>query len=203
MLNRRSFLVSTVAFSALVSAVPAFAAVNEQAARDFILALGNETIATFSDKAMPRPQAVERFKVLLNKGFDVPYIGRWVLGRFWNQASPDEQRSYLKLFEGLIVETYANRFADYSGEQFRITGGRADGDTDALVQTQISRPNGPPVNVEWRVRERDGQFRIIDVSVEGVSMGITQRSEFASVIQSSGGIAGLIRALKTRTGQGG
>lgn len=201
MLNRRSFLVSATALSAFVAAVPAFAAVNEQAARDFIQALGNETVATFSDKSMSRPQAVERFKVLLNKGFDVPYIGRWVLGRFWNQASPDEQREYLGLFEGLIVETYANRFADYSGEQFRITGARVDGDTDALVQTQISRPNGPPVNVEWRVRERDGQFRIIDVSVEGVSMGITQRSEFASVIQSSGGMAGLIRALKTRTGR--
>jgi phospholipid transport system substrate-binding protein len=201
MLNRRSLLVSAL----VLAAAPAgslWAADAEQGARGFIQSLGAEAIAAFSDKSLNRPQAVERFKNLLHKGFDVPYIGRWVLGRYWNQATPQEQAEYLGLFEGLIVETYANRFAEYSGETLRINGARVEGESDILVQTQITRPSGPPVAVDWRVRPRDGAFRIIDVMVEGVSMGITQRSEFASVIQSSGGVAGLIRALKTRIGQG-
>lgn len=202
MTTRRSLLCATAAVVMAFPLVVSAAQADETGARAFIQQLGNETVATFSDKSLSRPQAVEKFTVLLHKGFDVPYIGRWVLGRYWNQATPEEQSEYQKLFEGLIVETYANRFADYKGETFRILGSRPEGDEDTMVQTQIVRPNGPPVMVEWRVRSRSGQYHIIDVAVEGVSMGITQRSEFASVIQSSGGVAGLIQALKKRVGQG-
>ena len=102
-----------------------------------------------------------------------------------------------------MVETYANRFVDYAGETFKITGATPAGDSDTMVSTQVVRPSGPPVNVEWRVRSRDGSHKIIDVVVEGVSMGVTQRSEFASVIQSNGGrIAGLIDALRQRVSKG-
>lgn len=204
MLTRRSFI-ACAALLALGSWVvpPAFAQSADKGAVAFIQTLGNETIATFADKSLSRQQAVDRFKALLNKGFDVPYIGRWVLGRYWNQANPQEQQEYQRLFEQLVVETYANRFVDYSGETFKITGSTPAGDSDTMVSTQVVRASGPPINVEWRVRSRDGSHKIIDVVVEGVSMGVTQRSEFASVIQSNGGrIAGLIDALRQRVGKG-
>jgi len=193
MLNRRLLL--TAAFLVL-SAAPAAAADQTEGAKAFILSLGTETIATFSDKSLSKDAARERFHVLLRKGFDVPYIGRWVLGRFWSQAAPAQQTEYQALFEKLIVDTYASRFAGYSGESFKVTGARAE-DPDVMVTTQISRPSGPPVDVEWRVRSHGADNHIIDVVVSGVSMGITQRSEFASVV-SSGGIDGLLRALRDR-----
>lgn len=201
MTTRRSFVLAAVLAILATFTAPPAARAEDGGARAFLQQLGNDTIATFSDKSLTREQAVEKFRGFLHRGFDVPYIGRWVLGRYWNQASVEEQAEYLKLFEGLIVETYANRFADYKGETFRIASSRPEGEEDTSVQTQITRPDGPPVLVEWRVRHRDGQYRIIDVAVEGVSMGITQRSEFASVIQSSGGVAGLIQALKKRVSQ--
>ena len=66
------------------------------------------------------------------------------------------------------------------------------------MQTRIDRPAGPPIMADWRVRIIDKQYRIIDVSVEGVSMAVTQRSEFNAVIQNSG-IEGLMEALRART----
>lgn len=201
MLTRRSFLMSAALLAICSRTVlPAAAQGSDSGARTFIETLGNEAIATFANKGLSREQATERFRAMLHKGFDVPYIGRWVLGRFWTQASPQQQQEYQSLFERMIVDTYANRFLEYSGETFRVMGARAEGETDSMVQSQIVRQNGPPVNVEWRVRRRDGGFKIIDVVVEGVSMGVTQRSEFASVIQSTGGVDGLIRALKTKVG---
>lgn len=193
MLNRRLLL--TAAFVALAVA-PASAADQVEAARSFIQTLGAETISTFSDRSLPKGAARERFTGLLRKGFDVPYIGRWVLGRFWSQATPEQQAEYQALFEKLIVDTYASRFAGYSGETYKVTGTRVE-DPDVIVITQISRPSGPPVDVEWRVRSKGDDHRIIDVVVGGVSMGITQRSEFASVV-SNGGIDGLLRALRSR-----
>ena len=205
MLTRRHLIMGAalLAFSSW-ALPPAFAQSADSGASAFIQKLGNEAINAFANKSQPRPQAMAKFKELLNDGFDVPYIGRWVLGRYWNQATPQQQQEYLRLFEQLIVKTYAERFLEYSGETFKITGARPEGDTDTMVTTQVIRPNGPPVAVDWRVRKRDGSYKIIDVVVEGVSMGVTQRQEFASVIQQNGGrIDGLIQALRQKTSQAG
>ncbi len=206
MLTRRLLLTSAAALLALGNWVPrpAHAQSADSGASAFIQKLGSETVNTFSRKDMPRPQAMKRFKELLNEGFDVPYIGRWVLGRYWNQASPQQQQDYQRLFELLIVRTYAERFIEYAGVTFKITGGRAETETDTMVTTQIIRPSGPPISVDWRVRKREQTYKIIDVVVEGVSMGVTQRQEFSSVIQSNGGnINGLIQALRQKTGEAG
>ena len=205
MLTRRLFLVCAALLAVSSWAVrPAAAQSADPGATAFIQKLGNETVATFSNKSLSRDQAVQRFRSLLYQGFDVPYIGRWVLGRYWNSATPQQHDEYQKLFEQLIVSTYADRFVEYSGETFRITGSRPEGESDTMVTTQIVRPNGPPVNVDWRVRKRDGTYKIIDVVVEGVSMGVTQRQEFASVISQNGGqVQGLIQALRQKVGQRG
>jgi len=204
MLTRRLFLVCAALLAMSSWAVrPATAQSTDPGATAFIQNLGNEAVSTFSNKSLSRDQALQRFRNLLYQGFDVPYIGRFVLGRHWNQATPQQQNEYQKLFEQLIVKTYADRFVEYSGETFKITGSQPAGEADSMVSTQIVRPNGPPVNVEWRVRKRDGgQYKIIDVAVEGVSMGVTQRSEFNSVVQQNGGrIDGLLQALRQKVGQ--
>ncbi|MFP5512306.1 MAG: phospholipid-binding protein MlaC [Alphaproteobacteria bacterium] len=209
MLTRRKFVacaallaVSGWAGHTLIS--PAAAQGADQGASAFIQKLGNDAIATFSDKSLARDQAIQRFRTLLYAGFDVPYIGRWVLGRYWNSANEAQRAEYQKLFEQLIVNTYAERFVEYSGETFRIVGTSPAGEADTMVTTQIVRPNGPPVNVSWRVRKSGADFKIIDVVVENVSMGVTQRQEFASVVEQNGGrIDGLIQALRQKVGRAG
>lgn len=205
MLTRRLFLVCAALLAVSSwAARPAAAQSADPGATAFIQSLGNEAVATFSNKSLSREQAVQRFRTLLYQGFDVPYIGRWVLGRYWNAATPQQHDEYQKLFERLIVNTYADRFVEYSGETFRISGSRVEGEADTMVTTQIVRLNGPPVNVDWRVRKRDAGYKIIDVVVEGVSMGVTQRQEFASVISQNGGrVEGLIQALRQKVGSAG
>ncbi|WP_246024257.1 MlaC/ttg2D family ABC transporter substrate-binding protein [Azospirillum ramasamyi] len=206
MLTRRKFVASAALLAVsgwaghlLIS--PAAAQSADRGAAEFIQKLGNEAIATFSDKSLSRDQAIQRFRKLLYAGFDVPYIGRWVLGRYWNSATEAQRAEYQKLFEQLIVNTYAERFVEYSGETFKIIGTSPAGESDTMVTTQIVRPNGPPVNVSWRVRKVGSDFKIIDVVVENVSMGVTQRQEFASVIEQNGGrVEGLIQALRQKVG---
>lgn len=180
-----------------------------EAAARFIQDLGTRAVEVLIQPDLERSEAEKRFRTLLGEGFDVPYIGRFVLGRYWRAATPDQQREYLDLFEKLIIEVYADRFSEYSagdldpGETLRILGHRPEGERDAIVDTQIVRPDGPPVAVQWRVRDRNGTPKIIDVAVEGVSMSVTQRNEFSSVIQRGGGqIEALLRALRSRTARG-
>ena len=182
-----AFAVAGLLVIAVAGQRPAFAA-DQQAARAFIDDLGRRTISVLEDTSQSFDQVRTQFRSLFLDGFDAATIGRFVLGRYWRGATEEQRQTYQQLFEDMIVETYTRRFREYSGESLRIEGSRPEGDNDVMVQTNIVRPEGgPPVAVTWRVRERDGTFKIIDVVIEGISMSVTQRNEFGSIIQRNGG----------------
>ena len=87
----------------------------------------------------------------------------------------------------MVVKVYSDRFKEYKGQKFEVRGARPEGEKDVIVTSFILPEGGPEVQVDWRVRSKNGRFQVIDVIVEGVSMSVTQRSDFASVIQRGGG----------------
>ncbi len=153
----------------------------------FIVTLADRAIAGLADKEASRTDRESRFRMLLTDGFDVPHIARFVLGRYWRVASEAERTEYLQLFEDFIVHSYSQRFGEYAGENLKVAGTRNMPDGEAMVLTDLLRPSGPPVKVEWRMRRDRDSFKITDVVVEGVSMSITQRDDFSATIQRSGG----------------
>ncbi len=168
-------------------------------ASDFIEKLGTEAIGTLAQTGVDRKTREERLQYLLDKGFAIDAIGKFVLGRHWRRASESQRQRYLAVFEQLIVKSYTLRFENYAGEGFRVKGERADGTTGRVVETEIVRRAGPPVAVLWRVRKGSAAFKIVDVMIEGVSMVITQRSEFNAVIRrKGGGVDGLISELERK-----
>ena len=165
---------------------------------EFIEVLADQAIATLTVDSISREERVARFRTLLRDNFAIPSIGRWVLGRYWGQTSEAERSEYLTLFENLIVATYVDQFAAYAGEKLSVVRSSDVGEGDVMVQTLISRPNGiQPIGVGWRVRRHNDRFWIVDVMAEGISMGQTQRAEFASVIRRNGGkVEGLLAELR-------
>lgn len=145
-----------------------------------------------------------KFRALLEAGFDIPRISRFVLGRFWNGASAEERQKFGTLFEDWVVRTYGARFRDYSGQTVKVTGTRKESDITTVVLSQFINPNAPePIKIEWHVRkESDGSYKVIDVSVEGISMALTQHDEIAAVADRNGGSAsGINKALEERLAQ--
>lgn len=147
--------------------------------------LAKSAISIISDKSLGEPQVKAKFATLLRNNFSTKTIGKFALGRYWRQATPKQQAEYLTLFEKMVVNVYTQRFSEYSGQTVEVTGGRKDDKSgDILVNTRINQTNGTqPVPVDWRIRGG----KIIDVIVSGVSMSVTQRDDFASVIQQGGG----------------
>lgn len=194
-----SFLLSAFLFSGAIP-VAASADHNGQSAQKFIEGLADEAISALTDKEATREKRIERFRELLSHNFDVPLIGKWVMGRHWRAANEAEQTEYMNLFEDLIVITYVDRFDQYSGEALKVVNTVMDPGKDAIVYSELVRPNSKDIiRVDWRVRETGDEYRIVDVYVEGISMGQTQRSEFASVIKQKGGtIEGLLQVLRTK-----
>jgi phospholipid transport system substrate-binding protein len=195
---RRTFLTAAVMLLGvlLTPAIPAAGAADPTA---MINNLGNRALEVLGKDAT-QSQRVERFRQLLREDFDVPGIARFVLGRYWNTATEEQRAEFTKLFEDYIAVAYATRLAEYTGETLKVTGSRPEAG-GAIVSSQILRPAGAaPVKVDWRLTERNGAYKISDVSVDGISMAVTQRSEFASVIQHNGGqVQGLITMLRDKT----
>jgi phospholipid transport system substrate-binding protein len=196
---RRRFLSGAFILIALATAARPAAAAAAADPATVIADLGNQALQVLGNN-VGSDQRVARFRQLFTVDFDVPGIARFVLGRYWNIATEPQQQEFVRLFTDYIALAYSSRLAEYSGEHLQVTGTRpaADG---SVVSSEIIRPNGaPPARVDWLLTQHDGAYRISDVVVEGVSMAVTQRSEFASVIQRNGGqVQGLITALRQKT----
>ena len=197
------FAVILLALLAVPLGTAGLAGDKAQDAQAFISGLADQAIAALTPPGISRSERETRARVLLNDNFAVPTIGQFVLGRYWRTATPEERKEYLDLFEDLIVVTYVDRFSRYSGERLKVTGTVADNDSgDVTVFSEISRPAGQPLEVRWRVRKYASSFKIVDVYVEGVSMGQTQRSEFSSVIRNNGGsLTALLDEMRRRVRQ--
>ena len=165
----------------------------------FVQKLGDTALMSLTEKNVNRTTREKRVREILRNNFDIQTIGRFALGTYWKDASESQRAEYMDLFEDMIVQTYTTRFEDYSGQTLKVDGSAASGASDSIVTSQVIQKDGPPVNLEWRVRNKDGAPRVVDVVVEGVSMSVTQRSDFSAVIQRGGGkIDVLLDTLRER-----
>ena len=100
----------------------------------------------------------------------------------------------------MLAVNYVNRFSEYAGENLNVIKSSVTSSKDAMVHSQIVRDGTQPVSVDWQVRSKDNvTFKIVDIKVEGVSLGQTQKSEFSSVIRQNGGkVEGLLAVIRKR-----
>lgn len=162
--------------------------ISEQEAQNFISNVTQAGISFLEDKTLSDVEKKERFRKFLKENFDLVTIGRFALGKYWRTTSTEQKKEYLGLFEDMIVDVYSKRFGEYDNQNIQVTKARPQGKNDVLVNSKITQNSGPEVALDWRVRKKkSGELKIIDVSVEGISMSLTQRSDFASVIQRGGG----------------
>jgi phospholipid transport system substrate-binding protein len=187
---------------ALVFIVLAYTAPAQAAnPQDFVQNMGDKAFASLSEEGLSQDQRTERFRGLLNEAFDLPRIARFTLGRYWRTATDEEKTEFITLFEKFVIQAYSSRFQDMSGQKLNVINAREVSASQALVLSEIEIPGKAPVKINWRVRSKDDAHKIVDVLVQGISMSVTQRDEFASVIRKTGGkVDGLIKALRRKTG---
>jgi phospholipid transport system substrate-binding protein len=172
----------------------AIAASPEDAAK-FVNGIGQRAFQMLNQQGLPLDQKEAQVRTLLADNFDLKLIGRYVVGQSWRTMGEEQQEAYLTLFEEYVLRTYSKRLGGYSGQQFQISGVKSASAEDHVVATTITRPGAPPIEASWRVQAKTAQYKIVDVMVQGVSMVVTQRSEFGAVIQRQG-VDGLIETLR-------
>lgn len=176
-------------------------------ASNLILHLHNRVSKELAGQQISTNERQIRFRTMLQEAFDVDRIARFVLGNYYRAANDTQKQTFKKYFEDLLVQTYAESFKSYSGNSFKIQNVRMVPETGmALVATSVNIPKKgnpnelAPLNIEWRIKPDQHGYKIVDVSIENVSMSITKRQEFGSIIQSGGGrIDALIQKLEQQT----
>jgi phospholipid transport system substrate-binding protein len=199
-MSLRAFARTVIVLAAFAGASPIARAADNPA--DFVADLGQRAITVLTSQTAETDRE-RQFRSLFDEGFDVQRISQFVLGPYWRTASEDQRREFKELFESYVVHAYTVRFNEYRDEQFKVMGARAEGDASSLVSSQVVRGgNAPAVKIDWRIGKSEQGFKITDVIVEGISMAVTQRQEFASVIQHGGGqVDALLALLREKTAQ--
>jgi phospholipid transport system substrate-binding protein len=163
----------------------------------FIRGFADQGTALLADTDLSPHLRAQAFRRLFREGFALDAISRFVVGKHWRGASAAERAEFRDLFEHYIVATYTRHMDDYAGESLTLGTARLGKAQSATVSSLILRPRSAPISVDWRLRQAEGSWRIVDVVIEGVSLAIAQRAEFASVIRGTGGrLAGLLARLR-------
>jgi len=167
----------------------------------YVMGITKNAINTLTNQSIGQKEKEENFGKLFDKNFDVPSISRFVLGKYWKKASLDQKKKFIKVFRNYVVKTYSTRFNDYSGEQLKLVNFENEKNPKIfLVHTVLERQDAPFIKVDWRIGKKKESFIILDIIIEGISLAVTQRSEFVSVIeQNEGNIDKLIALLIEKT----
>jgi phospholipid transport system substrate-binding protein len=200
-IERRLVLAAALGLPLALPPGSAAAAIDAARASTFIQATGNDLVSAINTNA-PVASRRDRVAGILRRAVDIEGVGRFILGRFWRIATPAEQAEYTKLFEETLIHNLASRFGEYQGVKFTLGRSQANTEDDVMVSTSVERPNTAAFTLDWRVAEVGGAPRIIDMIAEGTSLRLTQRSEYASVIQRNGGqVSALLAAMRQQIAQ--
>jgi phospholipid transport system substrate-binding protein len=145
----------------------------------------DEVIRVLEDAGM-KGQASRRHEAVRKvaaKIFDYPDTARRALGPHWKARTPEEQREFVALFADLLDRAYWSKIDQYQGEDVRYTNEVVE-DDQATVKTTLVTPRGTSLPIDYRMHRVDGRWLVYDVSVEGVSLVASYRTQFNRVIQS-------------------
>jgi len=169
---------------AVITAVPAAAGVPTDQLRgavDRVLKTLDDPSFKGADKVADRRVAVRK---IANEIFDFGEIAKRSMARHWQPLSEAQRTEFVGLFADLLERSYISKIETYGGEKIQYTAEKIDGDY-ATVSTRIVTKNGTEVPVDYRMTKRGDRWLVYDVSIEGVSLVSSYRTQFNKIIQTS------------------
>ncbi len=126
-----------------------------------------------------------QFAPVIKKSFDFPLIARIVVGRYWSGFTDQEKARFIDTFTRLSIATYANRFDNYSGEQFKIVSTKESRASQVLVKTMLIKSNGKQIELDYILIKRGTEWRIVNVIADGVSDLSLKRADYTAFLKKN------------------
>lgn len=185
MLTRRTILGVGMAGLVLTAAPPASALSTGQA-EDFVRSVIADVEAIVK-AASPGDKRVDQFLTLFRRVAALPDIGRFTMGATWRSMSDAQKAAFHQAFETYAARAYASRVGDYTGQTIEVTGSQDLGKRGIVVRSLLRTPGAADIQIDWLVSDRSGKALLADIIGEGVSLSISQREQFAAMVEARGG----------------
>ena len=181
------------------SLINTFVFANFEAEEKFVSNFADNAISILGNESLDINQKNLQFTDLVMSSIDMNLISKFVLSKYWKIASQEQRDVYINAFEEYFISSYANKLDQYSGEKIVIVSSDA-AKKFVIVKSNIVRDGADTLKIEldWRLLTRDGQTKIIDLSIEGISLIVAQREEFQSYLSNNDGdLDALINKLRS------
>ena len=164
---------------------------NTKSAEEVVKVTADSVIARLESERVELEAHPEKLYSLINElvipHFDFVSMSKWVLGRNWRDASEAQQEQFVGEFRTLLVRTYAKALLEYSNETINYLPVENNPDSNiVVVKTEIHQPGTKPVGINYSMHVSGGEWKVVDVNVDGISLVATYRGSFASEIRKSG-----------------
>lgn len=189
-----------VALALLCSLVPSPVRAQTQDARAFIQETGDQVLLVLKNQGLSSDQKVKQIEQVAYARFDFDTMARLVLARNWSKLTPEQQKEFVQEFRRHLSVTYGKNIDNYRNETIEITSDREEARGDWTVKTKIQR-SGDDILVDYRLRKADGQWKIIDVVIERVSLVANFRSQLQDVVANKGADE-MLRMLREKNAAG-
>ena len=165
--------------------------------RTVVDATTSSVIATLADKSLSMSEKRRRVEEIVYARVDFDTLSRLVLGQGWNQLNEEQRGEFEREFKQNISATYGRNVESYENERITIVDDRQEPRGDWTVRTKIVRHGSDDISVDYRLRETDGTWKIIDVTIEGLSLASNFRSQFQEIM-ANGSIDRLLTILREK-----
>lgn len=196
----RTWAACTVTFGLLFLVVVAPDRAHAEDARAFLQETADQVLLILKDQSLDSQQKIRRLEDIAHERFDFDTMSRLVLARNWSKLTPEQQTEFVQEFKRHLSVTYGKNIESYRNETIEITGEREEARGDWTVKSRISR-QGDDALVDYRLRKQGGQWKIIDVVIERVSLVANFRSQLQDVVANKGP-AELLRLLREKNAAG-
>jgi phospholipid transport system substrate-binding protein len=165
--------------------------------RDLVRKLSDAVIAVLQEQNLSADAKRQKIRGIVQGYVDFTTMSRLVLARNWSGLDDSKKAAFIEEFKQHLSVTYGKNVETYNNEKVQITGERDEGRGDWTVQTKIVRPQGGDILVDYRLRQIDGEWKVIDLIIERVSLVSNYRSQFQEVM-ANGGIDKLLQLLREK-----
>ncbi|MEM6604050.1 MAG: ABC transporter substrate-binding protein [Pseudomonadota bacterium] len=170
--------------------------------RVFVEKLGEKVIKAINDNSNDFQARQNAFENIFRDNANVPKIARFVAGKAWRSSDDVTKSDYIDAYRSYMAFTYAARINNFDDQMLEVGRVKDIGRAGFLVKTNIISNNSvqPPVVLTWQLSDKDNALKVTDLKVENISMSLTQRSEFSSILaKNNNDLAKLTDILKKRT----
>jgi len=178
----------------------AFGAVAEQQSpREMLQAAAEQMLAALHERDTELRKDPQKLYALVDEllvpHVDMEVVSRWVLGKYWRSATPEQRARFAEEFKRMLIRFYSSALLEYADFRFKFYPVKLKkGQRRAVVRSEVMRTGGPPHTVSYRVILRKNGWKVYDVIIDGVSVVTTYRSSFSEEIRR-GGLDGLLEKM--------